>query len=310
MAKLSRRPSGFDRVMRILFSLFGVLFLFGCQTASTSPARVPSNVLKAHAITFKSGDRTQLTGYLYEPAGEGPFNTVLMMHGCAGMLNKDGSMKTRERAWLDILRNEGYAVMLADSFTDRGYGSICRVKNRPISPSKERPHDAYGALQWLQTQPFVRPDSITLMGWSNGAMSMLWAVRSNAPQRPAALKHDFRAAIGFYPGCIRLRREIEDYMAAVPVLLQIGLADDWTKPKPCMALVKEANARGGKQMVFDAYEGAYHAFDNPDSRQRTITTKHSAYSSGQRTVHVGTNPEARAKAITKVKAYLRQAFSK
>lgn len=295
--------------MRILFSLFGVLILFGCQTASTSPALIPSNVLKSQAITFESGDGAQLTGYLYKPAGNGPFNTVLMMHGCAGMLNKDGSMKARERAWLDILRGEGYAVMLADSFTDRGYGSICRIKNRPISPGKDRPHDAYGALQWLQAQPFVRPDRIALMGWSNGAMSMLWAIHGDAPQRPAALKHDFRSAIGFYPGCIKLRREVEDYKAAVPVLLQIGLADDWTKPKPCMALVKESNARGGEKMTFDAYPDAYHAFDNPSSRVRTITTKHSGYSSGQRAVHVGTNLTARKKAIARVKTYLRQAFS-
>jgi dienelactone hydrolase len=295
--------------MRILFLIFSVLIVFGCQTANTSPALTPSNVLKSHAITFSSGDGTQLTGYLYKPAGDGPFNTVLMMHGCAGMLNKDGSMKVRERAWLDLLRGEGYAVMLADSFTDRGYGSICRIKNRPISPGKDRPHDAYGALQWLQKQPFVRPDRVALMGWSNGAMSMLWAVRDNAPQRPARLKHDFRSAIGFYPGCIKLRRETEDYTAAVPVLLQIGLADDWTKPKPCMALVEEANARGGEKMEFDAYEDAYHAFDNPSSRVRTITTKHSGYSSGQRSVHVGTNLEAREKAIAKVKTYLQQAFT-
>lgn len=295
--------------MRVLLSLFGALVLFGCQTASTPPALIPSNVLKSHAITFKSGDGTQLTGYLYKPAGEGPFNTVLMMHGCAGMLNKDGSMKARERAWLDLLRGEGYAVMLADSFTDRGYGSICRIKNRPISPSKERPHDAYGALHWLQAQSFVRPNRIVLMGWSNGAMSMLWTVRRDAPQRPAALENDFRAAIGFYPGCIKLRREIEDYTAAVPVLLQIGLADDWTKPKPCMALVKEANARGGAKMAFDAYEDAYHAFDNPSSRVRTITTKHSVYRSGQRSVHVGTNREARERSIAKVKTYLQQTFS-
>lgn len=295
--------------MRILFSLFGVLILLGCQTAGTSPALIPSNALKSHMTIFKSGDGTQLTGYLYKPAGKGPFNTVLMMHGCAGMLNKDGSMKARERAWLGILRGEGYAVMLADSFTDRGYGSICRIKNRPITPRKERPHDAYGALQWLQAQPFVRPDRIALMGWSNGAMSMLWTIREDAPQRPAALQNDFRAAIGFYPGCIKLRREIEDYTAAVPVLLQIGLADDWTKPKPCMALVKEANARGGEKMEFSAYKDAYHAFDNPNSRVRTITTKHSGYRSGQRTVHIGTNTEARTKAIIKVKAYLQQTFA-
>ncbi len=124
------------------------------------------------------------------------------------------------------------------------------------------------------------------------------------------LKHDFRAAIGFYPGCIKLRREVQDYTAALPVLLQIGLADDWTKPKPCMARAEEASARGGARTDYDAYAGAYHASDNPSSRTRTITTRHSAYSSGQRTVHIGTNPQARAQSIARVKAYLRDVFAR
>lgn len=290
--------------------LLGVLLLTACQTTVTSPARAPTAELRAHAVPFVSGDGTPLTGYLYKPDGNGPFDTVLMMHGCAGMLNKNGTMKAREAAWLDILRGEGYAVLLADSFTDRGYGSICRIRNRPVLPERERPHDAYGALRWLQAQPFVKPDRIVLMGWSNGAMSMLWAMRRDAPRRPAGLEHDFRAAIGFYPGCIKLRRDVPDYQAALPVLLQIGLADDWTKPKPCIALAGEATARGGAPVTYDAYEGAYHSFDHPHSRERTITTKHSGYSSGRKTVHIGTNPKARAQAIARVKTYLRKTFSK
>jgi dienelactone hydrolase len=297
-------------MIRLFCLMTGFLLLAACQTINTATGLVPSKTLTAHAIAFVSGDGTRLTGYFYKPERKEPFSTVLMMHGCAGLLNKNGSMKTREAAWLEILRDEGYAVLLADSFTDRGHSSICRTKNRPVNPDRERPHDAYGALQWLQAQSGVRPDHIVLMGWSNGAMSMLWTVRENAPQRPGTLKHDFRAAIGFYPGCIKIRRVIDDYKAGLPVLLQIGLADDWTKPKPCMALVDEANARGGVEMAYDAYEGAYHAFDHPSSRERTITTKHSAYKSGQRTVHIGTNAVARAKAIARVKVYLLDAFSK
>ncbi len=294
-------------MIRLLF-ISAFVLLVGCQAATGSPARKPSSGLQPNAISFVSGDGTRLSGYLYKPSGEGPFDTVLMMHGCAGMLNKDGTIKARETAWLEILRGEGYAVLLADSFTARGLGSICRIRNRPVTPSRDRPYDAYGALRWLQAQSFVQPDRIVLMGWSNGAMSMLWAVRQDAPQRPADLEQDFRAAIGFYPGCIKLRRTVTEYKAALPVLLQIGLADDWTKPKPCMALADEATARGGAKVAYDAYDGAYHAFDHPNSRERAITTKNSAYRSGQRTVHIGTNRKARAKAIARVKAYLRQVF--
>ena len=79
------------------------------------------------------------------------------------------------------------------------------MRERPIEPHRERPHDAYGALRWLQDQPFVIPGKIALGGWSNGAMSLLWTVNAAAPQRPANLTHNFRAAFGFYPGCAKLK---------------------------------------------------------------------------------------------------------
>ena len=60
------------------------------------------------------------------------------------------------------------------------------------------------------------PGKVALGGWSNGAMSMLWTVDVAAPQRPAGLAHDFRAAFGFYPGCITLKKRRPDYTAAMP----------------------------------------------------------------------------------------------
>lgn len=285
------------------------LFLAGCQTARMKTPLVRADALDPHAETIVSGDGTRITGYLYRPEGPGPFAAVVMMHGCAGMLDKYGDLKLRDAMWLKILRDEGYAVLLLDSFTDRGYRSICRIRKRPIHPYRERPHDAYAALQWLQAQPFIRPDRVALAGWSNGAMSMLWTVRQGAPQRPKTLVHDFRAAIGFYPGCIRIRREVKDYRAALPVLLQVGLDDNWTLPRVCMKLVAEADARGGAKMEIDGYAGAYHGFDHPNSRVRQITTRNSALKGGRRTVWIGSNPAARARAIARVTAYLRRALS-
>ncbi len=291
---------------RLAYAVAALAFLIGAPATRAAEQAIS---LEAHAAPFVSGDGTTLTGYLYKPDGDGPFAAVVMMHGCAGLLTKSGALKAREAMWLKILRGEGYAVLLADSFTDRGYRTICRIKDRPIRPERERPHDAYGALRWLQAQPFIRPGRLALMGWSNGAMAMLWAVRRDAPQRPPGLDHDFRAAIGFYPGCIKIKREVAGYRAALPVLLQIGRADDWTRPKPCIELVEQTNERDSAKMEFDAYEGAYHGFDHPKSKLRTIVTKNSAFRSGQRNVHIGANPAARAMAIGRVKAYLRRSLA-
>ena len=47
--------------------------------------------------------------------------------GCSEILDRGGSIKPRGIARLEILRHEGYAVLLADRFTKRGYDSICGI---------------------------------------------------------------------------------------------------------------------------------------------------------------------------------------
>ena len=257
-------------------------------------------------ITFKSNDGTPLTGFLYRPESPGPHPAVIMMHGCAGLVTKRGALKRRERTWAYLLKRKGYVVLLVDSFSPRGHRSICGKRDRPIEPDRERPHDAYGALRWLQSKPFVRPDRIALAGWSNGAMAMLWTINEGAEQRPNDLVHGFRAAVGFYPGCIRIRRE--GFKATVPALLQVGLADNWTLAKPCLAMVAENNEEGGAAMEIDAYEGAYHAFDHPDLPARRRLARHSGFRDGEKQVWIGTNREARRTAIARVMAYLRAAL--
>lgn len=277
-----------------------------CQSTPSAPLVIDA-ALKPNTVTIKSGDGSLINGYLYQPDAPGKRPAVLMLHGCSGMLSKKyGRLKSREKAWRDIFLAEGYVVLLLDSFTTRGYRSICKISlaHRPIEPNRERPHDAYGALRWLQSQPFVIPDQVTLGGWSNGAMTMLWTVFSGADQRPKNLRHDFLRAFGFYPGCITLRKKEPRFTAAIPTLLQLGAEDNWTLPKPCIELVEVANETGGAQMVVDAYDGAAHSFDHPNSKRRTISA-----SDGRR-VRIGTDPVARSNAIQRIKAFLRNGFEK
>lgn len=287
---------------RIAGILLASSVVAACQTTEAKTPLPVAAALATHRVAIASGTGEAISGYLYRPSTPGPHAAVLMAHGCSGMLDRNGALKSRESAWRDILRAEGYVVLLVDSFTDRGVRTVCRTKpgERAIESHRERPHDVYGALRWLQSQPYVRPDRVALAGWSNGAMTLLWTVMADAAQRPAGLSHDFRAAVGFYPGCIVIRREQKRYASAIPTLLQVGLADEWTRPQPCIDFVAEANRRGGAPMEIDAYDGAHHSFDHPDMAVRETTI-----SSGRK-VPIGTHPEARAKAIERVRAYLRE----
>ncbi len=279
----------------IAFCLLSIL-------ATSSPAGADDGAPYEN-VAFASLDAAapMLSGLLLKPNGAGPFPAVVMLHGCAGMWTKSGKLSKRPTFWSQWLMQRGYVVLLADSFTARGVKSICSTRNRPITPETERPFDAYGALKFLQLRPDLRADRVALMGWSNGAMTLMWTIRTAAPQRPRDLKHDFRAAIGFYPGCVQISKQ--PFATKIPTTIQIGELDDWTLAEPCQKLVQHAKV-AGSPIDITIHPGAYHNFDHPSSKLKTITTKNSAYASGEKQVHTGTHPEARAKAIENVAAFL------
>jgi dienelactone hydrolase len=235
------------------------------------------------------------TALLLRPPGAGPFPAIIALHGCGGLLNREGELARRETDWANRLVGAGYVVLFPDSFTARGFRQICTAHDRAIFP-RDRAGDVAAATEWLAKQPFVDSKRLGLMGWSHGAMTALWAVRSGfmagAPQ--------FKTAIAFYPGCREIAR-LPDWRPRVPLTLLIGGADDWTQPGPCRELAQRAGFK------FIEYPGAYHGFDAPKSKVR-VRKGLGAVKGGE--AHVGTDPVARPAAIKEVMNTLWAALGK
>lgn len=255
-------------------------------------------------VRFPSLDvgRTPIEGALNRPDRSGRHAAVVMMHGCSGPYTKSGRMQPNLAAWFERFRDWGYVVLLVDGFNPRGFRTICETRNRPLDEIDDRPFDAYGALAWLVAQPFVRADRVALVGWSNGAMATLAAIDGKAPGQFGAGANRFRAAAGFYPGCLRLEKR-GDWAPYPPLLVMVGLADDWTQPKPCIRLIESVRAAGAAAEI-DAYEGAYHAFDHPYLKLRTRAAKNAAWRTAEREVHIGANPAAREASIKRLRDFL------
>ena len=100
---------------------------------------------------------------------------------------------------------------------------------------------------------------VSLIGWSNGGIASLWAVRPRAMPRDG--QPDFRSVVAFYPGCRRLSNVA--WSARIPTLLLVGRADDWTPAAVCEQMVAAARGRTAKTEIV-VYPGAYHEFDRPD----------------------------------------------
>ncbi len=268
--------------------------------AGTAHAAEPEKV----QIQSLHRDKTMLDGYLMRPASGQPAPTVLLLHGCGGPLTSKGQIASRERAWMNLFASKGWAVMLLDSFNPRGFSQICTNGSRPLTAEKDRPYDAYGALAWLRAQDFVDKDRVAIMGWSHGAMTTLATISEQMIKEVGWTQPGFLTAVAFYPGCIELNKT--KYVNKVPLLMQMGEKDDWTPAKNCVAMAKAAQGRAGHQPIeFDVYPGAYHAFDNPTGKVNARTVNSGG---GNREVHSGADPQARAKAIPRATDWLIAAF--
>jgi dienelactone hydrolase len=234
-------------------------------------------------------DKGVLHAQLYKPDGDGPFPTVIALHGCGGLAGHSEPVAPRYRDWAEQLLKEGKAVLLPDSYGSRDLGPQCRVKERErrVLFRRQRVADIMASRQWLLQQPWAVRGRISLLGWANGASALLWAVRPQLPAR--SVEPDFRSAIAFYPDC-RVSARL-GWSARVPTLVLIGANDDVSSPPACRQMIDGARGRSALTRIV-VYPGAYHDFDRANfPLHATAGTADGTLPEGG---HLGTDPEARA----------------
>lgn len=236
------------------------LFLMGCTSHVRFPSASPSRP-------------AMLSGTVHRPKGDGPFPAMVLMHGCSGLRDADFR-------WASWLNAEGYVALVVDSFSLRGISNICG--KYWVLRSSERVWDAFGALAYLRSLPFVDGDRIGVIGWSNGGAAALRASATFLQPRAGG----FRAAVAFYPSC-----RAYPPTGTIPLLLLLGELDDWTPAAPCVDASKRAH-REGETVSWMVYPGAYHSFDR-DRPAREYLGHHLEY-----------RPEAARDAENRIRAFL------
>jgi len=270
-----------------MWHLTAVLLVALCVPAAAAP----------EPVEFGQ-DGLRLKGYLYRPAGNGPFPAIVALHNCEGLGERGTPVATRYGDWGERLAAGGFVVLFPDSFGARGIGAQCNAGQRSMRSGRERAADADAARHWLQEQSYVAADRVSLIGWANGAVAALWTVRPRSGYKEA--KPDFRSAVAFFPGCRRLRDTA--WSARLPTLILIGGKDDWTPASACEQMVAGARGRSAHAAIV-VYPDAYHDFDHPSLplQQRTGVA---FASGGTGRVHVGTNAVARADAQKRVTEWI------
>jgi dienelactone hydrolase len=228
-------------------------FLIG--NAAACAAAWPQS--SARVVEFESplANPTPLQGYLRQPNGAGPSPAVVLLHSC------DGNWQRLDDLWGRRIASWGYVTLTVDSFGPRGIKSTC-TSGAPV----DLMFDAYRALSFLVRQPFVDPDRVAALGFSQGGWLALTSVERGALERMSPNK--FRAAAAFYPRCLGFKGNM-----TVPTLVLIGERDDWSLAQECRNMVDRRDDwgisrrnDGGVPVRLVVYPGAYHAFDVPGPR--------------------------------------------
>lgn len=282
--------------------LIGLLLTYSMTMAVDAPEKV-----SFPSLDLQNGQAVQLDAFWFRAGGNvATAPTVIALHGCGGLYSTrkghEQELNARHHNMARLLQENGYHVLMPDSFRPRGVNSICSsaYKNRDISTNNRR-LDVQAALQWLGRQATVDAKNIALLGWSNGGSTTLNALNT---AHKAAGKDDLypKAAVAFYPGCQAYLKARPTYRLASPLLILIGAEDDWTPAAPCVSFEKMLVPSPVKVSVF---ADSYHDFDAPDLPVRKRMDVPNGVHPGQG-VTTGSNPAAKELAYKDMLLFLQQ----
>ena len=207
-------------------------------------ASVRASDWKQQAVGFQPAGRSEeISGKLMRPNGPGPFPALVLLHDCSGLGPYSSQWSER---WALELVEQGYVVLMPDSFWPRGIkDGVCAAsaEDQRRVDATVRAEDAYGALAYLKTLPYVDGTHVGVMGASHGGWTVMEAV----------LQDGFAAAVAFYPTCAApygdwstqrangIGTPVTEYHGIyhpqAPLLILIGEKDDWSLAEHCRHLV-------------------------------------------------------------------------
>lgn len=227
--------------MRIIYLRMASVFVVSMFLATASKA---DSVSFKNAMIIPGGSVESIDGELHRPKGAGPFPAVVLLHTCGGLSDADAN-------WAGFFNDLGYVTLVVDTFGSRNE-ERCPVD---FKADTAMIRDAYGALDYLGSLPYVDKARVVVSGRSMGGN----AIDRLAPlefKSPGGL--NFKAGINLFGTCeVTADAVFLGEKNIVPTLVIIG---DREKPErlfPCRDM-------GGKSPLVAVHilKDTYHAFDN------------------------------------------------
>lgn len=137
-----------------------LLSLIGCARLA-SPVRLAKPTATAEAITYLAGAEAR-RGFLYHPAGQGPFPALILVHDDYGLT--DWMKRQAER-----LAERGYLTLAVNLYPGEAVADVmdAHIMGRGL-PQDQVMADLKAAVDHLGKLPDVRQGALGILGWGMG----------------------------------------------------------------------------------------------------------------------------------------------
>lgn len=223
---------------------------------------------RTETVSYKSGNET-VSGFLALPESHGKHPGIVVIHEWWG-LNDQVKEDARK------LAAQGYVALAVDLY--RGKVATTPEEAHELMrgvPDDRGIRDLDAAYAYLAARPDVRANKIASVGWCMGGG---WSIK-------LAMSEPKLAACIVNYGALPTEASSIDKIQA-PVLGNFGAEDRGITPDSVHAFDAAMKA-AGKSVDLKIYEGAGHAFENPNNKQ-------------------GYKPEATADAWARMTAFLKK----
>jgi len=194
-----------------------------------------------------------VSGELYlPPKASGPVPALVLLHGSGGL---EGPTGTNIRKWAGSFASWGVAAFVVDSFGPRGIKETGTNQGQLSGWADDA--DALSALKVLAADPRIDKDRIGVVGWSRGGEAALNTTLEAV--RKSVITDDLKFALHvvFYgPATFQYRGRTDKS----PMIFLHGEADNYVIPGPTREFADWAQSQGNP-VTFISYPKALHDFD-------------------------------------------------
>ena len=212
------------------------------KASDVEPSAFALKRAKAKGIELKPTPGIDLKGWLFEPAGDGPFPAVVIL------VSGDG-LQMSHRNWGQSLTQSGMVALVIDSFGSRGSVDI---RDGGLLNMVD---DAISGHRYLSGRDNVAPDRLGLLGFSMGGRYVFNFMDATRPEYGRGRR--FEAAVAVYPACSSVTQ------LSGPMLIIFGDRDEHSSLASCREAVAQSGT-ANHAMELAVYPGATHFFDNPN----------------------------------------------